>query len=87
MHFLCDSEALPAPLPGNVTEEVLLIVDRAQNQWDMHSYFLVAPTEALELQWFAQEPTCPLLGRLILVLRPKKVLDEDYTKELWQIDE
>jgi len=27
------------------------------------------------------------LGRVVLVMRPKKVLDEDYTQELWQIDE
>jgi len=24
---------------------------------------------------------------VVLVMRPKKVLDEDYTQELWQIDE
>jgi hypothetical protein len=27
------------------------------------------------------------LGKLTLILRPKKVLDESYNKELWQIDE
>ena len=85
--FLCDSDGLPTPLSGNSPEEVLIIVDRAQRQWDMHSYFIVAPTEQLEIQWFEQEPNCSLLGRVILVLRPKKILDEDYIQELWQIDE
>ena len=85
--FLCDSDSLPIPLPGNSPEEALIIVDRAQCQWDKHSYFIIPSAQQLEIQWFEQEPECPLLGRVILVLRPKKILDENYTKELWQIDE
>lgn len=84
---LCDSEGLASPLPDNLKEEVLLVVDRAQCEWDIHSYFMVASNAQLEIQWFEQAPTCPLLGRVVLVLRPKKILDENYAKELWQIDE
>ncbi len=85
--FLCDSDGLPTPLPDNSQEEVLMVVDRTQCEWDLHSHFIVAPADQLEIQWFDQEPDDPLLGRVILVLRPKKILDEDYIKELWQIDE
>ncbi|MBF2026676.1 MAG: hypothetical protein IGS48_07915 [Oscillatoriales cyanobacterium C42_A2020_001] len=84
--LLCDSDTLPSPLPGRA-EEVLIIVDRAQRQWDAGSYFLIEDGEHLRLQWFEDAPSVSLLGRVILVMRPKKVLDEDYGKDPWQIDE
>ncbi len=85
--ILSDSDRLLPPLPGN-PEEVLIVVDRAQRQWDENSYFIVAPAEdELEIHWFEATPDLPLLGRVILVVRPKKILDEEMTKELWQIDD
>ncbi|MDX2232288.1 MAG: RuBisCO accumulation factor 1 [Leptolyngbyaceae cyanobacterium bins.349] len=84
--IMCASDALPTPLPGT-PEEVLVIVDRAQRAWDANSYFLVEQADTLQVQWFAAAPTDPLLGRVILMMRPKKVLDEDYTKDPWQMDE
>jgi hypothetical protein len=85
--LLCQSDQLPTRLPGKV-EEVLVIVDRSQRQWDAASYFAVAATDdRLELRWFETIPSLPLQGRVILVMRPKKILDEAYTEELWQWDE
>jgi len=84
--FLSSSDQLPVPLPGK-PEDVLVVVDRAQQQWDASSYFIVEQAGQLELQWFIEAPDVPLLGRVILVMRPKKILDEAVTKELWQIDE
>lgn len=84
--LLCDSDRLPNPLPGG-TEEVIVVVDRAQREWQIDSYFAVANEDQLELQWFEEAPSIALLGRVILVMRPKKVLDEDYSTELWQLDE
>lgn len=84
--ILAQSDRLPNPLEGK-PEEVVIVIDRAQRTWDVDSYFAVAQAEQLELQWFAEAPTMPLLGRVILVMRPKKVLDEAYSTELWQLDE
>lgn len=84
--LLCDSDKLPAP-PPTATEEVLIVVDRAQREWASDRYFLVEQDEQLQIQWFEQNPERSLLGQVVLVLRPKKVLDQDYTKELWQWDE
>lgn len=84
--LLCDSDTLPTP-PAGAPENLLMIIDRAQREWDANSYFLVEQDEILSLQWFETAPTLPILGRLILVMRPKKVLDEDYTKDPWQMDE
>lgn len=84
--LLCDSQQLPSPLPGK-SEEVLAVVDRAQRQWRPDSYFLADTGGQLALKWFDDTPNVSLLGRLLLVMRPKKVLDEAFTQELWQIDE
>lgn len=84
--ILCSSDALPTSLPGPV-EDVLIIVDRAQREWQTNNYFLVEQDEALQIRWFEEAPKLPILGRIILVMRPKKVLDEDYTKDPWQLDE
>jgi hypothetical protein len=80
------NDQFPNPLPGRV-EEVLVVVDRAQRQWHADSYFLIEHDNQLQIQWFEDDPAVTLLGRVILVLRPKKVLDEEYTKDPWQIEE
>ena len=84
--ILSDSDALPNSLPGK-PEEVLVVIDRAQREWEPDNYFVVALAGQLEFQWFAEAPDLPLLGRVILVIRPKRILDEEATKDLWQIDE
>ncbi len=84
--ILSDSEALPTSLPGE-PDEVLVVIDRAQREWQADHYFLVELAGQLEFQWFAEAPSLPLLGRVILVMRPKRILDEEAKKDLWQIDE
>lgn len=68
-------------------ESVLILVDRAQRQWDEFSYFLVDQAGQLHIQWSERAPSESILGKIVLVLRPRRVLDEDYNKELWQLDE
>ncbi|MEM9807844.1 MAG: RuBisCO accumulation factor 1 [Cyanobacteria bacterium P01_D01_bin.56] len=87
-----DAIAFLAPLntltDTTVTETVLVLVDRQQQTWDDSSYFVVANDSGqLTMTWFESEPSTSLLGRVIVIVRPKKVLDESYTQELWQIDE
>ncbi len=84
--LICDSDSLPTPLPGKA-EDVLVVVDRAQREWRSDRYYIISASDHLQIQWFETEPEIAILGQVILILRPKKVLDEDYTKELWQLDE
>ncbi|UBF29121.1 hypothetical protein K9N68_15555 [Kovacikia minuta CCNUW1] len=83
---VCDNNALPTPLEGE-PEEVLVVLDRAQREWSEQHFFIVEQAGQLQIQWFAEDPKTSLLGKVVLIMRPKKVLDEDYTKEMWQIDE
>ncbi|MFM7448351.1 MAG: RuBisCO accumulation factor 1 [Leptolyngbyaceae cyanobacterium] len=95
--LLCSSHQLPAPLPGPA-EEVLIVIDRAERDWDANRYFLVEQAEQLTIQWSDQPFDGSIQGRVVVVLRPKKILDQNYTEDLlskgqrdtlkfWQYDE
>ncbi len=84
--ILCDSHLLPNQL-NTKSEPVLVVVDRSQREWDANSYFVVESSGQVEFQWLETEPDIKLLGRIIIILRPKKILDEELTKDSWQIDE
>lgn len=85
--LLAQSSQLPNLPADSPNEAVLVVVDRADRTWHDESYFLVEENENLGLGWFDQSPEVALLGRVILVLRPKRILDEDYNRELWQLEE
>lgn len=84
--YLCPSDLLPKFLGGKV-EEVLVILDRANKDWDVNSYFVVEIDRKLELRWFETEPEEPIIGQLVLILRPKKILDEGNITQPWQMDD
>ena len=84
--YLCPSNILPKYLGGNI-EEVLVILDRAMQDWDANSYFVVEIEGKLELRWFETEPESPIVGQLVMILRPKKILDEGNITEPWQMDD
>ena len=84
--YLCPSNLLPKQLGGKV-EEVLVIIDRANRTWDVNSYFVVEIEGKLELRWSETEPEETISGQLVLILRPKKILDEGNITEPWQMDD
>jgi hypothetical protein len=77
---------LPSSLAG-LNETVLVVVDRGARDWDEQSYFLVDKGEILELAWFAEAPNISLWGQVVLILRPKRILDENNILEPWQMDD
>jgi hypothetical protein len=85
--ILADTTAVPLAVSTNQPEELLVIVDRADRQWQADSYFLVDRDSQLQVQWSDTAPDEPILGRVVLVLRPKKILDENLSRDPWQIDE
>jgi hypothetical protein len=84
--MVCNTQQLPHR-QSNSSEEVLVIVDRQEKEWEQDSYFVVDNAGQLDIQWFPEPPNEALLGRIILVLRPKKLLDEALSRDVWQIDE
>jgi hypothetical protein len=85
--LLARSEELPTRLEGD-EGAVLVIVDRAARSWDVDSYFItVGENDTLAIQWLAAAPEMKLLGKVILVMRAKKILDEGHSQEMYQWDE
>lgn len=84
---LATSPQLPNLPNAEVVEPVMVVIDRARRDWDEDGYFAVDTDGHIGLQWFAEPPKGKLWGRVILVMRPKRILDEGYTRELWQFEE
>jgi len=84
--ILAHSDLLPQTISGN-PETVLIVIDRQLNIWNIYSYFLIANGDKVEIGWFETAPDLTILGQVILILRPKKILDESNLTEPWQMDD
>lgn len=84
--FFYPSDRLPTYIEGKV-EQVLVIIDRACQEWNVNGYFLVEEGDKLSLQWFEEAPDVDIVGQLILIMRPKRILDEGNVIEPWQMDD
>jgi hypothetical protein len=85
--LLTQSGQLPHMPADTPNEPVLVVVDRADRNWDDDNYFFTEEDGQLGLVWSENPPNAAILGRVILVLRPKRILDEGYNRELWQLEE
>lgn len=83
--FFCSSEQLPNTTPGK-SEEVLVLVDRQAREWNINSYFLIEFEDRVEIRWL-EESQNTILGQVVLILRPKKIVDENNIIEPWQMDD
>lgn len=84
--ILAQTDCLPqivSPKP----ETVLIVIDRHLTTWNNQSYFLINNGDNLEVQWLETEPNLIILGQIILILRPKKILDENNLTQPWQMDD
>ncbi|TVQ12638.1 MAG: hypothetical protein EA368_03620 [Leptolyngbya sp. DLM2.Bin27] len=85
--LLVQSRQLPNyPTDAN-DETVLVVVDRCDRDWSDDGYFLTAEGDRLTLTWSPNPIETAILGKIILILRPRRILDENYNRELWQLDE
>lgn len=82
----CEKDDLPRNDSLN-NEPFLVVVDRADTHWYLHSYFLVEQDKGLEIRWFEQAPDHALLGKVILILRPKRIIDEGAIAQSWQVED
>jgi hypothetical protein len=68
-------------------EDILILIDRAQRQWDENSYFAIAGADGnVQFAWFATEPQVEILGKITLTLRPKRYFDETASQDQWQLE-
>jgi hypothetical protein len=68
-------------------EKVLLVVDRALKTWSQYHHFLFLAGEELQMGWFSSPPTQTILGQVILLLRPKAIVEGAAEADGWEIEE
>ncbi|WP_017663009.1 RuBisCO accumulation factor 1 [Baaleninema simplex] len=73
--------------PEGRTEQVVVVVDRAVRAWNPNSYFLVETGDTVDVAWFDEAPAETVLGQVVLILRPKRILDEGHLIQPWQMDD
>jgi Rubisco Assembly chaperone C-terminal domain/Rubisco accumulation factor 1 alpha helical domain/Rubisco accumulation factor 1 helix turn helix domain len=67
-------------------EELLILVDRASRDWDQYKYFALEREGQVAIEWSATAPPEPILGQVVLVLRPKRLLATGDSDDRWQIE-
>ena len=91
----CNSDTLKAVINQEIVssvrdraEDILVLVDRAQRDWDENSYFAIAGEDGnLKFACFVSQPAVELLGKVTLTLRPKRFFDEAASQDRWQFEE
>lgn len=73
--------------PEEAFEQALVVVDRKAREWNANSYFLLVKGDRVEIEWYPEPPSDPIAGQVVLILRPKKILDENNILEPWQMDD
>ncbi len=84
--ILADEANLPLKIAGK-SKEMILVIDRSVTEWDEFNYFAIDRDGQLAIEWFEVAPTIPLLGKLVLILHPKREIDPNKTKDLWELEE
>jgi Rubisco accumulation factor 1 alpha helical domain/Rubisco Assembly chaperone C-terminal domain/Rubisco accumulation factor 1 helix turn helix domain len=85
--ILADKENLPLKVTGKKSQEMILVLDRSVTEWSEFNYFAIDRDGQLAIEWFDTEPSIPLLGKLVLILHPKREIDPNNTKDLWELEE
>jgi hypothetical protein len=91
----CNTDTLQASINQEVlssirdrAEDILVLVDRDQQDWDENGYFAIADEDGnLKFAWFESAPEVKLFGKITLTLRPKRFFDEAASQDRWQFEE
>ncbi len=81
-----DLENLPLKI-SNQSPETIVILDRSVTEWDEFNYFAIDQDGKLAIEWFDSPPTMPILAKLVLVIHPKRPIDPDNPKDLWELED
>lgn len=84
--FTYSGQLIPSSFPDR-PEEILLLIDRANRRWEAGAFFVVAEGEKIHFKTFATEPEVKLWGRLMLVLRQPRILEDTMGSDPWILEE
>jgi hypothetical protein len=84
--IISDRENLPLKI-ANPAAETIVILDRAVTEWNEFNYFAIDRDGHLAIEWFDSPPTVPILAKLVLVIHPKRPIDPDNPKDIWELED
>jgi hypothetical protein len=84
--IIADTETFPLKTPGQ-SVETILILDRSVTEWNEFHHFAIDRDGKLAIEWFDREPNIPILAQLVLVIHPKRPIDPDTPKDLWELED
>jgi hypothetical protein len=82
---VCHTDDLPQYVDG-VQEPIALLVERSERDWSPNHYSLVEVGDRVEIFWGTEPPEGEIVGRIVVILRPKHVLDESAIAMPWLAD-
>ncbi|MGY6528489.1 MAG: RuBisCO accumulation factor 1 [Cyanobacterium sp.] len=68
-------------------EPVLVVVDAHNTEWSSQYYFLVNHGGEIKFSWLPTQGEEEILGRLLVILKARRILDENNLTEPWQMDD
>lgn len=77
-------QKLPNSFPDR-PEQILLLIDRGQRTPHSQSYFAIALADQIQIA--PPTPAAKIYGKLLLVLRERRILDQSASSDLWQEEE
>ncbi len=81
-----DLENLPLKI-SHQAPETIVVLDRSVTEWDEFNYFAIDRDGKLAIEWFDDAPNIPILAKLVLVIHPKRPIDPDTPKDLWELED
>jgi Rubisco Assembly chaperone C-terminal domain/Rubisco accumulation factor 1 alpha helical domain/Rubisco accumulation factor 1 helix turn helix domain len=82
--FAANQDLLP---DADAEEELLVLIDRAATDWDEFKYLAIDRAGQIGIEWCPEAPNETILGQVVLVLRPKRMLTSGNPNDLWQLEE
>ncbi|MFM2303929.1 MAG: hypothetical protein RLZZ135_1339 [Cyanobacteriota bacterium] len=81
-----DKDNFPFKITGQ-SAEMILVIDQSVTEWDEFSYFVFDRDGQVAIEWFETAPTVQILGKLLVILHPKRSIEAGNPKEIWEMED
>lgn len=72
-------------IPG---EQVLVLADRSDRDWQPSSHYLIEANGSLGIQWYPDHPEgIQLLAKVLMIVRPPRIFDTQSSQDPWQLED
>ncbi len=69
------------------SEETIVVIDRGVTEWSEFDYMAIDRDGQVAIEWFDTAPELPILGKLVLIIRPKRRIEASDPKDLWEMED